>query len=148
LCNRAALLDFSISANRIRGVTKKTSSKPEIKLFTIEEANRALPLVKAIVHDIVANYKAIRETMETLNERPENQELQDRVENLKDELMANVDELHRLGIELKSFEIGLVDFYHVKDEKLVYLCWKLGEETINWWHDLESGYSGRQPLIV
>lgn len=129
-------------------MTKKTSSKPEIKLFTIEEANRALPLVKAIVHDIVANYKAIRETMETLNERPDNQEMQDRVENLKDELMANVDELHRLGIELKSFEIGLVDFYHVKDEKLVYLCWKLGEENINWWHDLESGYSGRQPLIV
>lgn len=128
-------------------MTKKTSSKPEIKLFTVEEANRALPLVKAIVHDIVANYKAIRETMEKLNERPDHQEMQDRVENLKDELMANVDELHRLGIELKSFEIGLVDFYHVRDEKLVYLCWKLGEETINWWHDLESGYSGRQPLV-
>jgi hypothetical protein len=129
-------------------MTKKTSSKPEIKLFTLEEANRALPLVKAIVHDIVENYRNIRETMDQLNERSGDQELKDKVETLKDELMSNVDELHQLGIELKSFEIGLVDFYHIKDEKLVYLCWKLGEEKISWWHDLESGYSGRQPLIV
>lgn len=118
----------------------------QIKLFTLEEANRTLPLVKSIVRDVVERYQRLRKAMTELNERPGSRELQDEVENLKADLMENVEELSELGAELKSFELGLVDFYHKKDDRIVYLCWKLGEDNIAWWHELESGYAGRRPL--
>ncbi len=50
------------------------------------------------------------------------------------------------GIELKDIESGLVDFPHYRDGQLVYLCWQRGEARIEYWHDLESGFAGRQPL--
>lgn len=118
----------------------------QIKLFTVEEANRTLPLVRSIVRDVVERYQSLREALSELSERPGSQELQDRIENLKADLMQNVEELGELGAELKSFELGLVDFYHKKDDRIVYLCWKLGEDRISWWHELEAGYAGRRPL--
>jgi hypothetical protein len=113
----------------------------------VDEARRALPLVKSIVRDIVESYGQIRALLEEKEARPEkSQEIEDRLEPLKDDLLDHKDELEKLGVELKSMEEGLVDFYHERDGKLVYLCWKLGEETIEFWHDLDSGYAGRQPL--
>ena len=129
-------------------MTRKTSNEPETKFFSIDEATKTLPLVKAIVADIVTNYKSIRDSMEVREEKPGDRDLGDRIEAMKDELMSNVDELRHLGIELKSFEIGLVDFPHMKDGKEICLCWKLGEDKIAWWHDKESGLSGRQPLTL
>jgi hypothetical protein len=129
-------------------VTRKTSGRAETrKSFTLIEATRALPLVRAIVKDVVDRYSQIRELVERINGQPGRVELQDRLEELKDELMANVDELHQLGVELKSFEMGLVDFYSERAGQGIYLCWKLGEEKISWWHTLEDGYSGRLPIL-
>jgi hypothetical protein len=54
--------------------------------------------------------------------------------------------LTSLGVEVKSIEEGLVDFPHIRDGRLVYLCWKAGEATIAYWHDLDAGFSGRQRL--
>ncbi len=51
-----------------------------------------------------------------------------------------------LGVELKDLDEGLVDFYAVRGDKLVYLCWKEGEDQIRHWHDLESGFGGRRPM--
>jgi hypothetical protein len=50
------------------------------------------------------------------------------------------------GIELKGLEEGLVDFPSDRDGRTVYLCWKQGEDSIQWWHDLDTGFAGRQPL--
>ena len=47
---------------------------------------------------------------------------------------------------VKDLDIGLCDFPHMMDGRVVYLCWKLGETEIRWWHEVNSGYSGRQPL--
>lgn len=56
-------------------------------------------------------------------------------------------ELDSLGIQLKDFTIGLIDFPCMRDGRIVLLCWKLGEgDRIEWWHDVEAGYAGRQPL--
>ncbi|MDE3088076.1 MAG: DUF2203 domain-containing protein [Chloroflexota bacterium] len=51
-----------------------------------------------------------------------------------------------IGCELKDLDQGLVDFPSYREDKLVYLCWKRGEPRIEFWHDLESGFGGRQPL--
>lgn len=63
-----------------------------------------------------------------------------------EELRQAVARIHQLGCELKDLERGLVDFRSERDGRIVYLCWQLGEEDIAWWHELEAGFAGRQPL--
>jgi hypothetical protein len=55
-------------------------------------------------------------------------------------------EIHEMGVEVKGIDEGLVDFPAERDGRTVYLCWKLNEPDITWWHDLTSGFRGRQPL--
>lgn len=132
------------------------------KIFTVEEANKTLPLVKAIVSDIVQLFNDVHERRNRLNrirqkpgktERAEDNPYEEEVLQIQKELETDidrldsfVDELLQLGIELKDPAKGLVDFFTIRDGKEAYLCWQLGEEEIAYWHDLESGFSGRQPL--
>ena len=51
-----------------------------------------------------------------------------------------------MGVQLKDAEKGLCDFPYIKDGRVVYLCWQLGEDTIQYWHDIETGFAGREPL--
>jgi hypothetical protein len=57
-----------------------------------------------------------------------------------------VDRIHALGIQIKDPDSGLVDFPSQRGDQVIYLCWKLGETAIEWWHDPESGFAGRQRL--
>jgi hypothetical protein len=59
---------------------------------------------------------------------------------------AAVKNIEDLGVMVKDFDIGLCDFPHKKEGRLVFLCWKQDEDEVSWWHDLESGFAGRQPL--
>ncbi|HWS54824.1 MAG TPA: DUF2203 domain-containing protein, partial [Pyrinomonadaceae bacterium] len=62
-------------------------------------------------------------------------------------LAGRVNQLEELGVQLKDYERGLVDFPSLRDGKLVLLCWQWGEgDQIEWWHDPEAGFAGRQPL--
>lgn len=64
------------------------------------------------------------------------------LEDIHDSMQA----VHEMGVIVKDLEQGLCDFPYILDDRIVYLCWKLGEEHIEWWHDIDSGYGGRQPL--
>jgi hypothetical protein len=55
-------------------------------------------------------------------------------------------ELTEAGIVVRDVDRGLIDFPSLRDGREVYLCWQLGEDRIAWWHDLESGFGGREPL--
>ncbi len=57
-----------------------------------------------------------------------------------------IEEVQALGCEVKDADTGLVDFRTEMEGREVYLCWKLGEPSIGWWHELEAGFAGRQPL--
>jgi hypothetical protein len=57
-----------------------------------------------------------------------------------------VERVTKMGVEVKDVELGLVDFRSEIDGRVAYLCWKLGEENIGWWHDLDTGYAARKPL--
>ena len=59
---------------------------------------------------------------------------------------AAVDEIHALGGVPKGVEEGLVDFPHLRDGRVVNLCWKYGETRIRWWHGMDEGFSARKPL--
>ena len=61
-------------------------------------------------------------------------------------LRQRVGELDALGVELKDPSTGLIDFRSRRQGRIVYLCWRLGEPRIGWWHELDTGFAGRRPL--
>jgi hypothetical protein len=62
------------------------------------------------------------------------------------EINALIERVTSLGVEVKDLEMGLVDFRGERNGREIYLCWKLGEEHVAFWHELNTGYSSRQPL--
>jgi hypothetical protein len=128
------------------------------RLFTVEQANRTLPLVKRIVRDIVDAYgrwqRVLREfEVATAGSRADNpspraEELQLEAQALASDIQSCITELRELGIDFKGFDMGLIDFPSEMDGREVCLCWKLGEEDVRYWHEVDAGYAGRQPLAV
>jgi hypothetical protein len=138
-----------------------TSHAPErAKLFTPEQANAALPLVRAIVTDMVRLAREVEERRQRLTllmagrqasasktlYHEELEQAEAELEKDHDQLREYVRELQELGVETKDPFVGLVDFPCLQDGRVVYLCWKLGEPRIDFWHEIEAGFAGRQPL--
>ena len=116
--------------------------EPEFpRLFSIADAQRTLPLVRAIVRDILALSAAAREARARGDSAPPSDDQQDELR----ELLA---ELTGMGCYFKdwNFEIGLVDFPAVIDDEVVFLCWRSDEPELRFYHRIEAGYAGRQPL--
>jgi hypothetical protein len=136
--------------------SSSSSSKPQraaasrpARKFTLEQANRALPLVKRSVADIVrahAQAADCREKLERTMSAKETQSIQQDLDYAINRLQDLVDELSDVGVELKDYEAGLVDFVGRHDGRDVDLCWKLGEEQITHWHEISAGFAGRQPV--
>jgi hypothetical protein len=122
------------------------------KYFTPEEANQALPLVRALVEDVMQAREVIIKAQPELwpvleksigngGSKKAGELLHEfrRVEN-------GLQGLHEIGCELKDMSIGLVDFPTLRDGREALLCWKYDEPAVAFWHDLQSGYSGRKRL--
>jgi hypothetical protein len=135
-----------------------TSDLP-VRLFTVEEANRMLPLVRAIARDWVELTESVIERRERIGRLtagrkldandPYGQELRHSEAELDKDLKrlrGYVEELRQLGVEPKQG--GLIDFPALLDGRIVYLCWQLGEPEVHFWHELDAGYAGRQPLTA
>jgi hypothetical protein len=131
------------------------------RLFTIEQANAMLPLVRAITNDLSALAKDVVERRHRLALLTTGRDLKpgdpysDELAQMETELERDairlqeyVDELRELGVEPKGAVEGLVDFPSQMDGRIVLLCWKLGESEVLYWHDLDSGFGGRQPLTA
>ena len=69
-----------------------------------------------------------------------------RAEDLVGQLNDRLARLNAWGVELKGLDEGLIDFPSERDGRVVYLCWKLGEDRIAFWHELDTGFANRQPL--
>jgi len=127
------------------------------RLFTLAEANRTLPLVRRVVEDILAAYPAWKDLVAryeliAAQARPEWGESQEQL-SLKHEIdtvAAKINdylkELEQIGCEFKGFDEGLVDFHGRLAQREILWCWKVGEERISHWHDLDAGFAGRQPI--
>jgi hypothetical protein len=70
-----------------------------------------------------------------------------RMQGLIDQMQAGVARIDALGITLRDIESGLVDFPALASGRQIWLCWRLGEDEVGWWHELSTGFSERQPLI-
>lgn len=137
----------------------KSLAERKPRYFNLEQANKTLPLVKAIVQDIVHQSRLVDTLQQRLNrvlserrkpsDDPYSEELkqsQSELEVEEEKLQGYIDELRKLGVELKSDEIGLCDFRSLKDGREVYLCWKLGEPEVQYWHEIDAGFAGRRRL--
>ncbi len=132
------------------------------KTFTIEEAQALLPSVAPLIRQLQGLQRSIIQTNKELDEavgkvsagngypiqsvRTKLKELTKHQLQLIEAFQSALKQLEDLGCVLKDLNAGLVDFYSVRNGELVYLCWKLGEERIAFWHSLDAGFAGRQPL--
>jgi hypothetical protein len=133
-----------------------------VRLFTVEEANRLLAGLDAILERAQAVTAKLRDTRDqlvdlrivwgervldaTCPDHAEYETYQAEFTRLEAELETVTAEVTGLGCELKDVENGLVDFQTPRGEEVVYLCWRRGEPRVGWWHSLDSGFAGRQPL--
>jgi hypothetical protein len=136
----------------MKGSAAFTDLPTDQKLFSPDEATRALPLVTRIVADVAGQAKALNEleiaareadirgdgeTLEALAKRRDN--VMDRVRELSDEL-------EQIGCILKDVHAGLVDFPTLHEGRVVYLCWRVGERSVDHWHEADVGFAGRRPI--
>ncbi len=136
----------------------KPTAEKKRRYFSVEEANKALPLVRMIVGDIVRQYRVVEELQQRLSvvakdrRRTTNDLYSEELAQSQSELDAEeskllnyIEELRKLGVELKGAD-GLCDFYCLMEGREVFLCWKLGEPEVKFWHELDAGFAGRRPL--
>lgn len=125
-------------------------------LFSVEEANALIPRLT----ELLLALRERRDKLEAIRRGgahhagpsgnghldPTRQAEVRRGEDLAREINDLFSAITELGLELKGIDEGLVDFPSERDGRPVYLCWKLGEERVTFWHELDAGFAGRQPL--
>ena len=139
-----------------------SEEKAEIKMLTLEEANALLPQVRAILKSL----RDLRDRVLRIQAQIEIEEMtglgsdgrltpaaQNAVTIQMDEFQVHtnqfenlLEELYQLGAHLKDLNRGLIDFYSLRDEEVVFLCWIEGESEIQHWHTIEGGFQSRQSL--
>ena len=124
----------------------------EDRIFTLAEALGLLPQLRSVVEDASVVWRRMKE----LN--PEIQKVRDKIPldgfsphgveyvEAVSKLLFLLHQIKDMGVVLKDIEKGLCDFPYVKHGKIVYLCWHLGEDSIGYWHEVETGFAGREPL--
>jgi hypothetical protein len=122
------------------------------RYFTLQEANEALNLIRSLMDEV----QAIR--VKILKNQPEawpaieksagnggNRALSNMVQDFE-KFDALIHRIQDTDVLIKDINLGLLDFPALKDGREVYLCWQYGEEDIAFWHEVEAGYAGRQPI--
>ena len=127
------------------------------KYFSLVEANRTLPLVRRVVADIrtlfpqwrdlVYRYELVAaDARPEWGESPEQVKLRADIETVARDINGFLEELEQIGCVFKGFEEGLVDFHGKLEGRDILWCWKVGEESITHWHELDAGFAGRRPV--
>ncbi len=123
------------------------------RMYTPQDANKALPEVKRRFNTILSQKNYVVALQEELQKTVESgctlerfiekkQQLNGEVSNL----YKGIEQLEDMGIMIKSVDEGLLDFPSMRFDEEVWLCWKLGETEIKFWHNKEEGFMGRKPL--
>jgi len=132
------------------------------KVFTVEQADRLLPSLEAILREMDHRSLRLREVLELIVDaeeywgdriadpdvegREKYRELLRERDDVQVSLQEDIERIGALGVVLKDYVQGLVDFYGRVDGRLVFLCWQRGEPSVRFYHALESGFAGRRPL--
>lgn len=132
----------------------------QVRLFTIEEANQLLPVLTELIRDLqekrdlIAKIEAEIDVLELVANcdakapAHEFERLMAKHRQAVDQFYAVVEAIHSHECFLKDADLGLIDFYGVVDGHVVFLCWRLGEEEVGFWHEVTEGFASREPLDV
>ena len=127
------------------------------RTFTVDEARALLPEVREIAESMQQHKREFERQRTLLKEAGAHAagnghgsqgalSAQTAAERQVKEIQRRVEQLAQLGVEVKGIDEGLVDFPSMRDGRIVYLCWRVGEPDILFWHELDAGFRGRQPL--
>jgi len=127
------------------------------RLFTLDEAIALLPAVRQMLTEIQQRKHDLEQRSARLDgllaSTSGNGHHATDVAAMRQELQAAATQLQQLmseldatGAVLKGIDEGLIDFPSMREGRVVYLCWRLGEDTISFWHEMDTGFAGRQPL--
>jgi hypothetical protein len=129
------------------------------RVFTLEEANALLEVIRPLAQELVDRRRALSEARSARRRLAAQvagngggidlraaAELDERVAEELKGLARCVNAIHGLGAVVKDPDEGLVDFPALRGDEPVYLCWRLGEDRIEFWHGVDEGFAGRKPL--
>jgi hypothetical protein len=126
------------------------------RLFSVEEANSLIPQITPALLQLRRDkeqFDQLRRTLDAMTPAMRGNghgalavEYERRINDLVTRMSAGIRELAEQGIEVKDLNQGLIDFPHLRGDRVVYLCWRLGEGAIAYWHELDTGFAGRQEL--
>jgi hypothetical protein len=137
------------------------SEREAKRYFTIDEANALIPELElrfAKVMQLRAQLRASYEALDKLGEPPsadtldrtsgppELQRARGRFRGLMEALTEELRTIEETGVSVKDLDIGLCDFLGFREGRDVWLCWQYGEKRVGFWHDLDTGFAGRQPI--
>ncbi len=123
------------------------------RFFTVEEARQLLPSLRKLMGQVMVNSQRLEEYREVV------QKLADSASSntggpegtayleIVISLQSCLTQLQESGCVLRSLQDGLIDFPHLKEGREIYLCWRYGEEDIQFWHEVDEGFAGRTPLL-
>ena len=129
-----------------------TGNMEEERIFTVGEANNLLPQLEAILIGIKRERRLLSRVESEVKRAADCAEqgggtsCGPRYIQAIEHIVGGIEEIHERGVLVKDLEKGLCDFPHMLDGRIVYLCWRLGESEVEWWHETHSGYTARQPL--
>lgn len=130
----------------------RSREEPLEKVFTIPEANQLIPHLEEHLEAIKRGKRVLVRTKSEIAKAAAKASLGGGsvtgpyyIQTLE-QISRGLQEIQELGVHLKDLDAGLCDFPCMMDGRIVYLCWKLGEQEVRWWHETSSGYSSRKPL--
>jgi hypothetical protein len=131
------------------------------RLFSVDEANTLIPGLEVRFGKVMrlrAQLRGAYEELERMGETPDADSLargdgtpevrraRGRFRALMEALGEELEAIEQTGVLVKDLDIGLCDFIGERDGREVCLCWQYGEKQVRFWHDLDAGFAGRQPI--
>ncbi|MBI4436248.1 MAG: DUF2203 domain-containing protein [Candidatus Omnitrophica bacterium] len=131
----------------------------EPKIFSLAEANHLIPRIRELLQKL----RMLREKIEAQKLEMDLLEIvgvprqgivvdtgmtkeMSSLNDMAGEFNKCLEELEDMGCQVKDLDQGLVDFFSVREGQLIYLCWKEGEDVVQYWHTLDGGFQGRKPI--
>jgi len=122
------------------------------KVFTLSEANRLIPQLEEHLNAVKLGKAVLIRTKNEVKKASAKAQFGGGsfagppYITALEQISENLQVVQEMGVLVKDVDLGLCDFPYLLDGRIVYLCWKLGESEIRWWHEVSSGYRDRQPL--
>jgi hypothetical protein len=124
--------------------------EPMAHFYQLDEATDLLSDVEPVLERLRDQRRQLirmRDEVETIDDPEQVGAVRLRMQGVIDQMQAEVVRLDDWGISLRDIESGLIDFPALAAGRQVWLCWRLGEDGIDWWHELDDGFTGRRPLV-